>query len=85
VTSTHPELQNWAGGTLKPIKLIGMNSRFAKIHEKAQEQKWLEKLNNCNKFERKKNHISALFSTQRPPDDWPDTLDHLAIGLVANK
>ena len=21
----------------------------------------------------------------QPPDDWPDALDHLAIGLVANK
>ena len=30
-TSTHPELQNWAGGTLKQIKMIEMNSRFAKI------------------------------------------------------
>ena len=26
-----------------------------------------------------------MFLTQRPPDDWPDALDHLAIGLVANK
>jgi hypothetical protein len=42
VTSTQPELQNWAGDTLKPIKLIGMNSRFAKIHKEAQEQKWLK-------------------------------------------
>ena len=47
--------------------------------------KMAEKLNNFEKFERKKNQISALFSTQRPPDDWPDALDHLAIGLVANK
>ena len=31
------------------------------------------------------NTISALFSAQIPPDDWPDALDHLAIGLVANK
>ena len=44
-----------------------------------------EKLNSFENFERKKNQISALFSTQRPPDDWPDALDHLAIGLVANK
>ena len=44
-----------------------------------------KKLNNFEKFERKKNRISALFSTQRLPDDWPDVLDHLAIGLVANK
>ena len=47
--------------------------------------KMAEKLNNFEKFDRKKNQISALFSTQRPPDDWPDALDHLAIGLVANK
>jgi hypothetical protein len=33
----------------------------------------------------KENQISALFSTQRPPKDWPDALDHLAIGLVADK
>ena len=29
--------------------------------------------------------ISALFLTQRPPDDWPDALDILFIGLIANK
>ena len=49
-----------------------------------------EKLNNFEKFERKKkkkkkNQISAVFSTQTPPDDWPDALDRLSIGLVANK
>ena len=33
----------------------------------------------------KKNLISALLSTQTPPDDWPDTLDRLTISLVANK
>ena len=44
-----------------------------------------EKLNNFEKYERKKNQISALFSTQTPPDDWPDALDRLTIGLVANK
>ena len=45
-----------------------------------------EKLNNFKKFERKKkNQISALFSTQTTPDDWPDALDHLTIGLVANR
>ena len=74
MTSTYSELQNWAGDTLKPIELIGINSRSAKIHQKAQEQTWL-----------KRNQISALISTQRPPDDWPDALDYLVIGLVANK
>ena len=60
--------------------MIGMSSRFAKIHKKAQGQKWLKNLK-----EKKSNQISALFSTQRPPDDWPDALDHLVIGLAANK
>ena len=44
--------------------------------------KIVEKLNNFEKFERKKPQNSALFLTQRPPDDWPV---HLAIGSVANK
>ena len=26
-----------------------------------------------------------MFSTQTPPDDWPDALDCLTKGLVANK
>ena len=42
--STQPELQNWAGGILKPIKLIGMNSRFAKIHKKGTGTKMAEKI-----------------------------------------
>ena len=48
-----------------------------------------EKLIIFEKFERKEkkksNQILALFSTHRPPDDCPDALDHVAIGLVANK
>ena len=44
-----------------------------------------EKLNNYEKFERKKIRFQPLFSTQTPPDDWPDAIDHLTIGLVANK
>ena len=44
-----------------------------------------EKLNNFEKFEKKKNQISALFSTQTPPDDWPDAVDLLTIRLVANE
>ena len=43
-----------------------------------------EKFNIFEQFERKKQ-ISALFSTQRPPDDWPDAIDHLNMGLVTNK
>ena len=40
-----------------------------------------KKLNNFEKFEGKKSQISALFSSQTPPDDWPDAIE----GLVANK
>ena len=39
---SHPELQNWAGGTFKLKKLLGINSRFALIDKKAQELKWLK-------------------------------------------
>ena len=47
--------------------------------------KMAKKLKILKNLKGKKNRISALFSTQRLPDDWPDVLDHLAIGLVANK
>ena len=63
-----PRTLNWAGGTLKPIKMIGMNSRFAKIYKKAQEKKMAEQLNNFEKFEQQKFQ-ACVFSTQRPPDD----------------
>ena len=38
--------RNWSGGTLKPIELIGINSRFALIHKKGTRTKMVEKLNN---------------------------------------
>ena len=44
-----------------------------------------EKLNNFENLKEKKDQISALFSTQTPPDDWPDAPDCLTIGLVPNK
>ena len=44
-----------------------------------------EKLSNFEKNCKKKDPISALLSTQRPPDGWPDAIDHLTMGLVANK
>ena len=62
-----------------------MDSRFALIHKKSQEQKLLKNLTILRNLKEKKGQISALFLTQRPPDDWPDALDHLAIGSVANK
>jgi hypothetical protein len=73
VTSTHPELQNWAGGILKLIELIEMNSRFVKIHKKAQEQKWLKNWRILKNLKDKKSN------------DWPGALDHLTIDLVDNK
>ena len=42
-----------------------------------------EKLNNFEKFERKEK--KSNFSPVLNPDDWPDALDHSAIGLVAYK
>ena len=58
-----------------------MNSRFAKVHKKAQKQKW-QKISTMLK---KKIKFQLLFSTQKPPDDWPDALYHVEIGLTANK
>ena len=37
-----------------------------------------EKLNNFeNIWKKKKSDFSPVSSTQTPPDDWPDALDHL--------
>ena len=44
-----------------------------------------DKLSNFEKIVKKRDQISALFSTQIPPDDWPDAIGHLIIGVVANK
>ena len=60
-------LKNWTGGTWNIIKLIRMNSRFALIHKKAQEQKLLKNWTILKNLKEKKNQISALFSSQRPP------------------
>ena len=71
-------LQNWNIIHRNELK-IRTNS------QKGTGTKIAEKLSNFENFERKKNQISALFLTQRPPDDWPDALDHLVIGFVAKK
>ena len=44
-----------------------------------------EELNNFENFEREKKIRFQPFSIQTPPDDWPDALDYLTIGLVAHK
>ena len=50
--------------------------QICKNLQKGTGTKMAEKLNNLEKFEREKNQISALFSSQRPSDDWPDALDY---------
>ena len=67
--------------------VIGFNHDTSQglIDKKAQEQKWLKNWTILKNLKKKKNQISALFSTQTPPDDWPDAVDRLTIGLVANE
>jgi hypothetical protein len=52
------ELQNWAEGTLKPIK-------FANIHKKTQEQKWLKNWTILKNL-KETTQISVLRSFARP-------------------
>ena len=54
MTSRDQGLRNWTGGTWNIIKLIGMNYRFALIHEKGTGTKIAEKLKNLEKFGRRK-------------------------------
>ena len=56
MTSRDQGLQNWTGGTLNIIKLIGMNSSFSKICIKAQEQKWLK---NWTIWRKKMHHFCS--------------------------
>ena len=62
MTASHPELQNWAGGALKLIKLIGINSRFALIDKKAQELKWLKNETILKNLKKKKSDLSPVFN-----------------------
>ena len=48
-------------------KLIGMNSRFALIHKKAQEQKLLENWTILKKLKEKKSNISPVL---KPETSW---------------
>ena len=67
---------------MKPINNIDRNElQIRKNSQKGTGTKMVEKLNNL----KEKKQMSALFSTQRPPDDWPDAIDHFTMGLVANK
>ena len=62
-----------------------MNSRFAKIHEKAQEQKCLKNWTVLKIWNEKKYKFKSLLNpVQWPPDNFPGSLDHLVIALVDN-
>ena len=59
-----------SGGTSNKIELIGMNSRFALIQKKAQEQKLLKNLTILKNLKEKKVKFQPCIKpTQRPPDD----------------
>ena len=85
MTPIQQELQNWTGGAFNIIKLMGMKISFPKIWGELKKNKNVWKFEEFWKFEEKKSQSSALYSTQWPPDTWPNALDCLAIGLVANK
>ena len=61
-----------------------MNSRFAKICIKAQEQIWLENWTILKILTEKKSN-SPMCLTQWPPDIWPGALGHLDISLVDDR
>ena len=57
MTRSHPELQNWAGGKIDRNKLqIRTNS------QKGTGTKMVEKLNNFEKFERKKSYFRPVLN-----------------------
>ena len=71
MTLTHPKLQNWAGGTYFDTNKIDRNElQIRKNSQKGTGTKMAEKLNNFEKFERRRKKKSnfSLFSTQTPDD-----------------
>ena len=75
VTPSHPALQNWAGSTLKSIKLHLLTKRHRNKNGWKIEQFWTI-------WKKRKSDFSPV-SMQTPPDNWPDALDYSIIGLVA--
>ena len=63
------KLQNWTGGALNIIKLIGMNSTFAQILEKLIKNKMSENLKNFENLKEKKVKIQPCAQ----PTDLPKT------------
>ena len=75
-----PQTSKLGRGTLKSIKLIGMNSRFVNIHKKAHEQKCLKNwtiLKNLKERKKKSNFSPVLNQGNLLMTGW--------LGLVANK
>ena len=70
-----PQTSKLGLGYFEANKIDRNELQIRKNLQKGTGTKMAEKLNNVEKFERKKNQISTslistLFSTQRPPDDW---------------
>jgi peroxiredoxin family protein len=57
VSPLQQKLQNWTGGALNIIKLIGMNSTFAQILGKLMKNKMSEYLKNFENLKEKKVKI----------------------------
>ena len=61
MTSTHPEIQNWAGGTYFEANKIDRNElQIRKNSQKVIGTKMAEKLNNYEKFRKKSNFSLVL-------------------------
>ena len=63
MTPIQQEHQNWTGGPLNIIKLMGMKISFPKILGKLKKIKLSENLRNFENL-KKKSQNSALYSTQ---------------------
>ena len=62
MSKVQQELQNWTGGALNIIKLIGINSTFAQILGKLKNNKMSENLKNLENLKEKKSKFSLVFN-----------------------
>jgi hypothetical protein len=69
VSPLQQKLQNWTGGALNIIKLIGMNSTFAQILEKLIKNKMSENSKNFENLKERK----VKFQPCAQPTDLPKT------------
>ena len=66
-------------------QIDGNENLIPENFRKIKKDKTVRKFEKFWKIEEKKSQNSTLYSTQWPPDNWPDALDCLSICLVANK